>query len=95
MIITGVYLMFLDPSYKGFADLGNSWGLVMLIKHILVVIMIGLGYFTDRNLLPAVSKPSKGKQGANPFVRQLKMIVNLLAFLGVLILLMTALAQVL
>lgn len=95
LIITGIYLMFFDPSYAGFADLGNTWGILILIKHILVVIMIGLGYFTDRAILPAVSKPIKGKQGTHPFVKQLKAIVNLLAILGVAILLLTAMAQVL
>jgi uncharacterized membrane protein len=95
LIITGVYLMFLDPSYKGFADFGNSWGIVLLIKHVLVVIMIGLGYFTDRTILPAVSKPVKGKQGINPFINQVKVIVNFLAILGVVILLLSAIAQTL
>lgn len=95
LIITGIYLMFFDPSYAGFADFGNTWGIVMLIKHILVVIMIGLGYFTDRTILPAVSKPVKGKPGVNPFIKQLKAIVNLLAILGVAILLLTAVAQIL
>ena len=57
--------------------------------------MIGLGYFTDRAILPAVAKPVKGKLGTNPFLKQLKVIVNVLAILGVAILLMTALAQAL
>ena len=95
LIVTGIYLMFFDPSYEGFADFGNTWGIIILIKHVLVVIMIGLGYFTDRAILPAISKPVKGKQGANPFVKQLKVIVNLLAILGVVILLLTAMAQIL
>lgn len=95
LIVTGLYLMFMDPGYKSFAELNNSWGFLILAKHVLLVIMIGLGYFTDRAILPAVAKPIKGKSGANPFLKQLKVIVNVLAFLGVAILLLTAIAQAL
>lgn len=95
LIVTGLYLMLIDPSYNSFAVFSNTWGFIILAKHVLVVIMIGLGYFTDRAILPAVAKPVKGKPGANPFLKQLKVIVNVLAILGVAILLLTALAQVL
>jgi uncharacterized membrane protein len=95
LIVTGLYLMFMDPGYKSFADLSSTWGFLILAKHVLLVIMIGLGYFTDRAILPAVAKPVKGKPGANPFLNQLKVIVNVLAILGVAILLLTAIAQVL
>lgn len=95
LIITGAYLMIMDPAYKSFADLTNTWGIFILVKHLLLVIMIGLGYFTDRNILPAVAKPVKGKPGANPFLKQLRVIVNVLAILGVVILLLTAVAEIL
>ena len=41
----------------------------------------------------AVAKPVKGKSGTNPFVKQLNTIVNVLALLGVGVLLLTAFAQ--
>ena len=71
LIVTGLFLMFMDPGYKSFDDLSSTWGFLILAKHVLLVIMIGLSYFTDRTILPAVAKPVKGKPGANPFLNQL------------------------
>jgi uncharacterized membrane protein len=95
LIVTGLYLMFTDPGYNSFADLSGTWGFLILAKHVLLVIMIGLGYFTDRTILPAVAIPVKRKSGTNPFMKQLKTIINVLALLGVGVLLLTTFAQVL
>ena len=42
--ITGTHLMMIDSGYLGFMDFGNFWGIVMLVKHILVFAMIALGF---------------------------------------------------
>src|SRR5215211_2676359 len=44
-VITGTYLTFADPNYLGFANFGNVWGILMLIKHILILGMIAMGFW--------------------------------------------------
>lgn len=44
-IVTGIYLMLVDPNYLGFAGFGNLWGVPMLVKHLLVLVMIAIGFW--------------------------------------------------
>ncbi|HXD11317.1 MAG TPA: hypothetical protein VN653_14720, partial [Anaerolineales bacterium] len=44
-IVTGIYLMFVDSNYLGVGKFGNLWSVLMLVKHILILAMIGLGFF--------------------------------------------------
>ncbi|MDQ2692712.1 MAG: hypothetical protein M3Y68_11805, partial [Chloroflexota bacterium] len=44
-MVTGIYLMFADPNYLGVGDFGNFWSAMMLVKHLLIVAMIGLGFW--------------------------------------------------
>ena len=37
--------MLINSGYLGFMDFGNFWGIVMLVKHILVLAMIGMGFW--------------------------------------------------
>ncbi len=43
--ITGIYLMFADPNYLGVGNFSNPWAILMLVKHILILGMIGLGFW--------------------------------------------------
>jgi len=44
-IVTGIYLMIVDPNYLGVGDFGNLWGILMLVKHILILAMIAMGFW--------------------------------------------------
>lgn len=44
-MITGIYLMVVDPNYMGIGNFGNFWALTMLVKHILIAAMIALGFW--------------------------------------------------
>ena len=44
-VITGTYLTFADPNYLGFANFGNLWGILMLVKHIVILGMIAMGFW--------------------------------------------------
>jgi uncharacterized membrane protein len=88
--ITGIYLMVIDPGYRGLGDFGNLWSVLMLIKHALILVMIGLGFWFNAilrvgPLLVSKSPPVSG------FRRQ----AYLMAIIGVLVLLLTAAAQAL
>ena len=90
--ITGTHLMLIDSGYLGFMDFGNCWGIVMLVKHILIVAMIGLGFWYNAILRvgPMMSSNNNAESGISRF----RQYVNAMAVCGVLVLLLTALAQV-
>jgi len=90
-IITGIYLMITDPNYLGFADFGNVWGIVMLVKHILILGMIALGFWF--NAILRVGPLMSSNTGAAQAVDRFRKYVNAMAISGVLVLLLTAFAQ--
>ena len=91
-IITGIYLMIADPNYLGFADFGNFWGIVMLVKHILIVGMIAMGFWF--NAILRVGPLMSSNTGVAQAISRFRWHVNAMAISGVLVLLLTALAQV-
>jgi hypothetical protein len=90
-MITGTQLMLIDTGYLGFMDFGNFWGIVMLIKHVLVLAMIGLGFWYNAVLRVGPLMSSNNPEQA---ILGFKKYVNAMAICGALVLLLTALAQV-
>ena len=90
-MVTGTHLMLIDSGYLGFMDFGNFWGIVMLIKHILVIAMIAMGFWF--NAIMRVGPMMSSNHPEQAIVRFRKSI-NAMAVCGVLVLLLTALAQV-
>lgn len=90
-IITGTYLMLVDPGYLGLMNFGNAWGVLMLCKHVLVLAMIVFGFWSNAilRLGPLMSSNSGAAQAIDRFQSH----VNTMAILGVLVLLLTSLAQ--
>lgn len=91
-IITGIYLMLVDPNYLGVADFGNFWGLMMLVKHLLVLAMIGVGFWF--NVIFRVGPVLRSTTGSAEALSRFRLYVTSMAILGVLVLLLTAIAQV-
>lgn len=90
-IITGIYLTFVDPNYLGVGDFGNFWSILMLVKHILILGMIGMGFWF--NAILRVGPLLVSNTGAfQAFVRY-RLYSNLMAVSGVLVLLLTAISQ--
>lgn len=91
-MVTGIYLMFADPNYLGVGDFGNFWSIMMLVKHLLVVGMIGLGFWFNAFLRvgPVMASNNSAELG----MRRFRTYSRLMAISGVLVLLLTALAQV-
>jgi len=90
-LVTGVYLTFVDPSYLGLANFGNLWAILMLVKHVLVLGMIAIGLWF--NAILRVGPMLNSNNGAEMAMRRFRLYVNLMAISGVLVLLMTAIAQ--
>jgi uncharacterized membrane protein len=91
-VITGTYLTFADPNYLGFANFGNLWGILMLLKHILILGMIAMGFWF--NAILRVGPMMSSNSNAARAVTRFRSYVRLMAISGVLVLLLTALAQV-
>ena len=91
-MVTGIYLMLVDPNYLGVGNFGNIWGVMMLVKHILVVGMIALGFWFNAILRvgPMMGSNNSPELG----IRRFRLYANLMAISGILVLLLTALAQV-
>jgi len=91
-MVTGTYLMLIDTGYLGFMNFGNFWGIVMLVKHILVLVMIGMGFWFNAILRvgPMMISNNNAKLG----IARFRKYVNLMAISGILVLLLTAVAQV-
>ncbi len=90
-IVTGTYLMLIDSDYLGFMDFGNFWGVVMLLKHILVLVMIGMGFWFNAILRVG---PMMSSNNPEQTIARFRKYINAMAVCGVLVLLLTALAQV-
>ena len=90
--VTGTYLMLIDPGYLGFMNFGNFWGTVMMIKHMLVFAMIAMGFWF--NAILRVGPMMSSNNSSELAVRRFRLYSNLMTISGLLILLLTALAQV-
>ncbi|HJS18531.1 MAG TPA: hypothetical protein VJ785_07270 [Anaerolineales bacterium] len=91
-MLTGIYLMFADPNYLGVGDFGNFWSVMMLVKHILILVMIGAGFWF--NAILRVGPMLNSRNGAEQAFGRFNLYVNIMAISGVLVLLLTALAQI-
>lgn len=89
--ITGTHIMLVDTNYLGFMNFGNLWGILMVVKHILVFAMLVLGFWFNGILRvgPLMSSNNSAELG----IKRFRSYSNLMAISGVLILLLTALAQ--
>ena len=91
-MITGIYLMFLDPNYMGVGNFGNIWSAMMLVKHILIVVMIGAGFWF--NAIWRVGPMMSSRNGAEQAYGRFKLFVNIMAISSVLVLLLTSVSQI-
>ena len=90
-MLTGVYLTFVDPNYLGVGNFSNLWSVMMLVKHLLIVGMIGLGFWFNAFL--RVGPMMASNNNAELGIRRFRTYANWMAILGVLVLLLTALSQ--
>jgi hypothetical protein len=90
-MITGIYLMFVNPNYLGIGNFGNLWSVMMLVKHLLIVGMIGLGFWYNGFLRvgPMMASSNNSELG----IRRFRLYSNLMAIAGIWVLLFTAIAQ--
>ena len=100
LVGTGMFQMSANPSYQGFLSIENSWAAAILVKHILFFGMIALASYQTWWLMPAIQRSLLLRQSrpvdsdeAVRLQKQETWIVNINLALGVLVLLLTALAR--
>jgi uncharacterized membrane protein len=89
--LTGVYLTFVDSHYAGIGNFSNPWAALMLVKHILLVAMVGMGFWFNGIL--RVGPLMSSNTGAAQAQVRFRQHANLMALAGVLVLLLTAISQ--
>jgi uncharacterized membrane protein len=90
-IATGVYLMGADDRYGGVGNVSDSWASLLLVKHLVVVGMIGLGLWVDSLIVRGVAAPDATDRPAA--VRRLVRATQATTLAGAVVLLLTAAAQ--
>lgn len=87
-LVTGTHLMLINKNYLGLGNFfANPWSILMVSKHVLVLAFLALAIFSERAFLGQISdkKPEA--------LRQFRWALNINMILGVMILLLTSIAQ--
>lgn len=88
---TGTYLTLVDPNYMGIGNFSSPWAIAMLVKHLVILAMIGMGVWF--NAILRVGPLASSNTGAAQAIARFRRYVNAMAASGVAVLLLTALAQ--
>lgn len=92
LVATGAYLLTADTRYSGVGDVSSSpWATILLVKHLLVAAMVGLGLWADGLVARDIGSGDAAVREAG--VRRLGWITLAMTALGAVILLLTAAAQ--
>ncbi len=87
-MVTGTYLMLINQNYLGLGNFfANPWSVLIVIKHVLVLVFLALAVFSERAFMGKISdqKPEA--------LQRFRWTVNINTLLGIVILLMTSIAQ--
>ncbi len=87
-MITGTHLMMINESYLGLGNFfGNLWSILIVIKHVLVLAFLVLAIYSERVFLTQISdeKPEA--------LKKFRLSSRITLILGLLIILLTSIAQ--
>jgi uncharacterized membrane protein len=90
-LATGVYLMGADTRYSGVGEITDSWSTLLLVKHVVVAVMVGLGLYVDAIIVRRLAPPDAVDQDAT--ARWLMVVAGAMTALGLVVLFLTAAAQ--
>lgn len=84
--------MLIDLNYLGFLKFGNLWGVLMVVKHTLILVMLLIGFWYNAILRvgPSLSSSTRAAEASHRFQQY----ANWMAITSALVLLLTALSQV-
>ncbi len=90
--ISGFIQMTNDSHYTGFFSIDSTWAWAMLLKHLAIIVMMGLTLFVQFNVHPAVKRQMLGKQSTTQLIGRDITLLRLNLLLALIILLFTAVA---
>jgi uncharacterized membrane protein len=92
-LVTGLYLLVSDHRFLGLGHFfGSSWSSLIVIKHLVVVALIGIGAYLDLLVVPDIAGPLD-EPDRTAAINRLTRGTSVMAFLGAIVLLLTAAAQ--
>ncbi len=92
-LVTGLYLMLTDERFLGFGRFFDSgWSTLIVIKHMVVTVLVGVGVYLDVLVMPAIAGPVDEAARTAAFGR-LARGATAMVMLGAIVLLLTAAAQ--
>ena len=92
-LVTGMYMLFTDDRFQGVGHFfGSTWSTLIVVKHVVVVVLIGIGVYIDLLVVPDIATPVD-KAAQTAAVRRLARSASAIATLGAVVLLLTAAAQ--
>ena len=83
LVFSGVVMTILNKNYLGPLQYGNTWTLVILIKHVFVALLVVLAIYALEVLAPKVAKT--GAKGPSPELTRLQKLQLRLAGAGLVI----------
>jgi uncharacterized membrane protein len=91
-VLTGSYLLIIDPRYEGLGNFfANGWTTLMLVKHAVVIGLIGLAVLVDRYVRRLQAAPDDAARASA--LRGLRLSAEGATGLGAVIVLLTVAAQ--
>jgi uncharacterized membrane protein len=93
LALTGTYLTIVDGNYAGIGNFNSAWAILMLIKHIVMLLMVVLGFWF--NAIKRVGAGMLSTSNASIGLLRLKRYCYLMNYFGIGILFFTAIGQVL
>lgn len=100
LVVTGLIQLSANENYLGFLAIENAWAVAILLKHIAFGIVLLLVFYLTWNLYPALERAAlKRRHGEedpheDKLQRRGERLIILTLILGVVILLLTALARI-
>lgn len=92
-LLTGLYLLLSDHRYLGLGHVvDNTWSVVILVKHIVVVAIVAIGVWIDVVVVRDIAVPAD-ELGRTAAMRRLALGTTAIVALGAIVLLLTAAAQ--
>jgi uncharacterized membrane protein len=91
LAVSGAYLTLVDPDYLGLGNFSNPWTILMLMKHTIILIMVGMGFWF--NAILHVGPLASSNTGAAQATARFRAHADWMAGCGVAVLLLTAIAQ--
>ncbi len=93
LALTGTYLTLVDGNYAGIGNFNSAWAILMLIKHIVILLMVVLGFWF--NAIKRVGAGMLSTSNAEAGYVQFKRYCVWMMVSGVVVLVLTGVGQVL